>query len=81
MIEQFETIDGAITTSANLQVLGGSYAANFANPLESLSMSLMNPEGLIEKFENMIKGKGTFNKETGMVEVSAIDRQFLRVRS
>ena len=47
--EKFSTIEGSIETSANLQVLGGSYAANFSNPLENMAMALTDFEGFTDK--------------------------------
>lgn len=78
MIDKFSNIDSAIETSAKMQVLGGSYAQAFGNPLEAMSMALMNPEELIKKFTEMVKSKGVFDEKTGEVRISPMDRAFLK---
>nr|MBP3680741.1 hypothetical protein [Clostridia bacterium] len=76
--DKFETIEGAIGTSANLQVLGGSFAAQFGNPLEAMNMAMLDMEGFTNKIVDTFSNKAIFNRETGQVEMSAIDKRFLK---
>lgn len=70
-------VDAAIETSAQLQVLGGPFAS-IADPIGMLSEGLNDMEGLGDRVQKMIGNLGTFNKETGEVEVSSFDK--LRIR-
>ena len=76
--EKFETVEGAIGTAANLQMLGGSFAAQFGNPLEAMNMAMLDMEGFTNKIVDTFKGKATFNRETGQVDMSAIDKRLLK---
>ena len=75
--EKVNTVEGAITTGAKLQVLGGSFS-QFANPLQMLYEGTSDAEGLQDRIINMFGNLGRFNKLTGEVEVSAFDRQRIR---
>ena len=76
--EKFETVEGAIGTAANIQMLGGSYAAQFGNPLEAMNMAMLDMEGFTQKIVDTFSGKAIFNRETGQVEMSAIDKRLMR---
>lgn len=75
---RFETVQEAIGTAANLQMLGGSYAAQFGNPLEAMNMAMLDMEGFTNKIVDTFSGKATFNRETGQVEMSAIDKRLMK---
>lgn len=79
--EKFETIEGAISTAANLQVLGGTFAQQFSNPLEAMNMAMLDLEGFTDKVINSVKGKATFNRETGQIDMSALDKRFIKEAS
>ena len=76
--EKFQSIEGAISTSANLQMLGGTYAQQFANPLEAMNMAMLNVEGFTQKIIDSVKGKAYFNEKTGQIEMGQLDKMFLR---
>lgn len=76
-IDKVSTVEGAITTGANLQVLGGSYAMA-SDPLSMLHDSLNNVEGLFDKFAGMAKGKVFYNDQTGNFEMGAMDRYLMK---
>lgn len=71
------TIEGAIETSAKLQVLGGPFAS-MADPMGMLNESLTNMEGLQDRMIGLIKSMGHFNKTTGQVEISGFNRVRLK---
>ena len=76
--EKFETVEGAIGTAANIQMLGGNYAAQFGNPLEAMNMAMLDMEGFTQKIVDTFSGKAMFNRETGQVEMSAIDKRLMK---
>jgi hypothetical protein len=76
-IEKTSTVEGAITTGANLQVLGGNYAMG-SDPLSMLYESLNNVEGLFDRATTMAQGKVFYNKDTGNFEMGAMDRYMMK---
>ena len=77
-IEQFDNIQGAIETSAQLQMLGGNFAAAFSNPLEMMSAAQTDAELFQEKLLSGFKNLAYFDAEKGMMDMSAIDKRRLR---
>lgn len=75
--DKVSTVEGAIKTGAQLQVLGGTFA-QYANPMNMLYESLNDLEGLQDRIVNMFGSLGTFNKETGEMKISAFNR--LRIK-
>lgn len=80
-IDKFSTIEGAITSSANLQVLGGAYAANYSNPLQAMGEALLDAEGFTNRIVDTVSKTAFFNKDTGMVEMSPIEKAKMREAS
>lgn len=76
--ENFDDIEKAISNSAKIQMLGGSFAANYSNPMGVLYESLNDPEAFMKRMEKTLAGKGVFNRATGQVDVAAIDRRFIK---
>lgn len=76
-LEKVSTVEGAITTGANLQVLGGSYAIG-SDPLSMMYESLNDVEGLFDRVVNMASGKVFYNNESGNFEMAAIDRYLMK---
>lgn len=75
--DKVSTVEGAIETSARLQVLGGPFA-QFADPMSMLNEGLNDMEGLQDRVIKMTASLGRFDKERGEVVVSTGDR--LRVK-
>ena len=75
--EKFGTLDSAITTSANIQVLGGSFAREFSNPLEAMYEATSDQKSFMERLMRTMQGKGTFNKETGEVQFDPVTRRLV----
>lgn len=80
-IDKFSTIEGAITSSANLQVLGGAYAANYSNPLQAMGEALLDAEGFTNRIVDTVSKTAFFDKDTGMVKMSPIDMAKMREAS
>lgn len=76
--ENFDNISGAIENSAKLQMLGGSYAMNFNNPMEVMYDAMNDMESFTKRITDTWGGKGQFNEKTGMVEISALDKRLIR---
>lgn len=72
------TLEGAVTTSAKLQVLGGPFA-QIADPMAMLSEGLTDIEALQDRAIRMVGELGNFDKRTGEINLSAFDKQRLRV--
>lgn len=75
--DKVSTVEGAIKTGAQLQVLGGPFA-QFSNPLNMLYESLNDMEGLQDRIVSMFGNLGTFNRETGEMNVSSFNRMRIR---
>lgn len=78
--EKVNTLEGAASVGAQLSVLGGNYAA-FGNPLELLFGGLQGVDSLHEKMMQMTKDLAYFDEEKGMLDMSALDKQLLRIAS
>lgn len=76
-IDKTSTVEGAISTGANLQVLGGSYAMG-SDPLSMLYDSLNNVEGMFDRAVGMAQGKVFYNDKTGNFEMGAMDRYMMK---
>lgn len=75
--EKVQTVEGAMDVASRLQVLGGSFAG-LADPLGMLNEGLNDMEGLTDRVTGMIKGMGTFNRNTGEIEVSSFNKQRIK---
>jgi hypothetical protein len=71
------SVTGAVETAANLQVLGGSFAA-LSNPLAMLNESLTDMNGLQDRFNQMTQGAATYNSVTHQIEMDPVTRQLMR---
>ena len=77
-MDKFQDIEGAIKTSANLQMLGGSFAAQFSNPMGAMYESLADPEAFMKRIEKTISGKGRYDEKTGTVQFDPVTLMQLR---
>lgn len=71
------SVTGAVETAANLQVLGGSFAA-LANPLTMLNKSLTDVEGLQGIMSGMTAGAARYNSVTHEIEMDPVTRQIMK---
>lgn len=77
-MDKFSTLEGAIEASAKIQVLGGSFATNFGNPLEAMSQALLDGEGFTKRIIDTVSSQARFNSKTGEIDLSPIDKQRLK---
>ena len=75
--DKVSTVEGAISTAAGLQVLGGPFT-QFSDAMAMLQEGLTDPAKLQERMVDMMGGMGFLNKQTGEVEVSAYNRQRIK---
>ena len=71
MSQKFYEPEAAIEAAANLQMLGGSIAAAFGDPIEMMQLARNEPQKLAEKVGEMTKNMVSFNKETGAFDIPA----------
>lgn len=60
-------LEGAITKTAGMQVLGGNFA-RYADPLAMTWERYNDPMKFAQRQQDMLKGIGTFNSKTGEVD-------------
>ena len=77
-MDKFSSLEGAIEASAKIQVLGGSFAQNFGNPLEVMSQALLDGEGFTNRIVDTVANRAKFDKKTGEVDVSPQDKMYLK---
>lgn len=79
MVEKVQSggLEGVITQSAKLQVLGGSFAMN-ADPLRMGYLANSDPEEYTKMVKDSFKGLGTFDKNTGETSFSFTENQMIR---
>lgn len=75
--DKVSEVEGAISTAANLSVLGGQFA-QFSNPMQMLYEGLNDTEALNDRIIGMFGGKASWDKEKGQMEMSALDREMLK---
>jgi len=74
--DKFRTLEGLLEAGAQLRVLGGEFAKMDEFKISFLARN--EPEKLTAELAKMTKGMASFNKETGVFEVSDINMDILR---
>ncbi len=77
-MDKFSTLEGALDAGAKLQVLGGSFAQNFGNPLEAMSEALLDGEAFTKRIIDTVANSAKFNSKTGELDLAPIDKQRLK---
>jgi hypothetical protein len=75
--EKFRTLEGLLEAGATLRVLGGEFAKMDEFKLSFLARN--KPEEFAIEMAKLTKGMASFNKETGMFDISDVDFDKLRV--
>ena len=73
-------LEGVIKQGAGLQVLGGSVAMG-ADPIAMMYESFNDPQAYAKRIQGMLKGYGSFNKETGETTFSGGEQMMMRAMS
>lgn len=75
--EKFMDIEGAISTSANIQMLGGTFAQNFSNPMAAMYEAMADPAAFQDRIIKTIEGKGTYDAKTGEVTFDPVTMRMM----
>lgn len=78
MLQNFSEngLEGAITKAAGIQVLGGNFAMG-ADPLAMLWERYNDPQAFAQRQQDMLKGLGSYNTETGEVTFNMGEQMLL----
>jgi hypothetical protein len=76
--EKFADIEGAISTSANIQMLGGSFAREFSNPMGAMYEAMADPAAFQDRILRTIEGKGKYDSKTGAVTFDPVTMRMMR---
>ena len=76
--DKMTTVEGAISTAANVQKLGGAFSMNFADPMRLMYESWNDFEGLTDRIIDTVSARATFNRKSGEMEMGSLDRRFLQ---
>lgn len=76
--DKFSTIEGAIEGSAQLQMLGGSYAMFGGNPMQMMYEATSDPEALFERMGKMFSEQAVFDRTKGEAVISPIQMRLMR---
>jgi len=76
--EKFANIEDAIGTSANIQMLGGSFAREFSNPMGVMYESMADPKAFQERILRTVQGKGRYDAKTGAVTFDPVTMRMMR---
>ena len=76
--EKFSDIEGAIGTSANIQMLGGSFAREFSNPMGAMFEAQADPEAFQKRILRTIEGKGIYDAKTGAVKFDPVTMRMMK---
>lgn len=77
-VDKFSDIEGAIGTSANIQMLGGSFAREFSNPMGAMYESMADPQEFQKRILRTIEGKGSYDAKTGQVKFDPVTMMQMR---
>lgn len=77
MAEGLLNPEGAVDMASKLQVLGGAWS-NLADPFQLMFQARNDMKGLQDSIINATKGMASFNRETGEIEMSALEMHRLR---
>jgi hypothetical protein len=75
---QFMDLDKAIENAAQMQMLGGSAAANFGNPLTAAYEANYDPEAFAKRMSDSLGSYATFDAKTGMSNINGMNMDFVR---
>ena len=76
--DKFSTIEGAIQSSAQLQMLGGAGAMFGGNPMQMMYEALADPEALFERMAEMAGQQARFDRKTGESRIDPVQMQIIR---
>lgn len=75
---QFMDLDKAIENAAQMQMLGGSAAANFGNPLTAAYEANYDPEAFAQRMSDSLGSYATFDASKGIASINGMNMDFVR---
>lgn len=72
------SLEGSITTSAKLQMLGGQFGSVYSNPSALLFNSLNSMEDYTQEMVKAVQGLAKWNSQQGIFEINALNKEILR---
>ena len=75
---QFLELDKAIENAAQMQMLGGSAAANFGNPLTAAYEANYDPEAFAKRMSDSLGSYATFDATKGVSSINGMNMDFVR---
>ena len=74
----FLELDKAIENAAQMQMLGGSAAVNFGNPLTAAYEANYDPEAFAERMSNSLASYAEFDASKGVANINGMNMDFVR---
>ena len=74
----FLELDKAIENAAQMQMLGGSAAVNFGNPLTAAYEANYDPEAFAERMSNSLASYAEFDASKGIANINGMNMDFVR---
>ena len=75
---QFLELDKAIENAAKMQMLGGSAAVSFGNPLTAAYEANYDPEAFAKRMQDSLASYATFDANKGVASVNGMNMDFVR---
>lgn len=75
---QFMDLDKAIENAAQMQMLGGSAAVNFGNPLTAAFEANNDPEAFAKRMSDSLASYATFDANKGVSNISGPNMDYVR---
>ena len=75
---KFLDLDKAIEGAARMQMLGGSAAVSFGNPLTAMYEANYDPEAFAKRMTDSLASYATFDKNKGIANVNGMNMDFVR---
>ena len=75
---KFLDLDKAIENAAHMQMLGGSAAVSFGNPLTAAYEANYDPEAFAKRMTDSLTSYATFDKTKGIANINGMNMDFVR---
>ena len=76
--EKFLDLDKSIENAAQMQMLGGSAAVNFGNPLTAAFEANYDPEAFAQRLSDSLASYATFDASKGIASINGMNMDFVR---
>ena len=76
--KNFMDLDKAIENAAHMQMLGGSAAVNFGNPLTAAYEANYDPEAFAKRMSDSLASYATFDANKGYASINGMNMDFVR---